>query len=89
MYLVDIDLHFYFPFKYFLDGACSSRNLTNTLSSMYTQIMIERPWGEVKRILDKVPKYFCSHATYTNLETHLQRNFCWSDTVLNYIYGFQ
>lgn len=42
-------------------------------------------WSSVKKLVDKVHKHVCVHATFSDIRTLLVRNLLWSDQVQRYL----
>ena len=85
--MVDHDLHSYVPYATFSRAVpekhhSASLNALCASSAHNTGI---RPWNEVKRIIDKVHKHICGHASFSDIRTLLERNDMWSKEVEKYI----
>lgn len=87
--LVDYDLHCYVPYEAFVPAVQKrSKSSTSKLFCAAATIRntgISRPWSEVKKIVDKVHKYICGHASFSDIKTLLERNNIWSDEVMKYV----
>lgn len=56
---------------------------------MSSQSVHEKPWSEVKGLVNKAYKHVCGHAALTDLKTLLQRNDFWSEEIVQYVAGVQ
>ena len=43
------------------------------------------PWSDIKKIIDKVHKHVCGHASFTYYKLLLERNGLWNDAVASYL----
>lgn len=84
--LVDHDLHSFIPYGNFLakHDTCSLET-TKKIYCATAQIngeVMNRPWSELKNIVDKVHKHVCGRSTYSNMKILLQRDNLWSPKVM-------
>ena len=87
--LQKVDMHSYIPSYIFL-------NKTNNNSSYFLAKLFWttgsigestnlHPWFELKRIIDKVHKHVCGHASLSDIQILLQRNNMWTSEVKKYL----
>ena len=67
------------------DTRLLSRNRSLTLSSISAVAIDTPPWSDVKRIIDKVHKHVCGHASFTDYKLLLERNRLWNDVIASYL----
>lgn len=48
-------------------------------------IILEKPWKDIKNLLDKVQKHVCGHANLTDIQLLLKRNNLWNSAIDKYI----
>lgn len=46
---------------------------------------LNRPWNEIKRIVDKVHKHVCGHSPFSDMRLLLQRNGIWNNAIQHYL----
>lgn len=80
-----VDMHCYIPLNQIIEDACSGRNLTNTLKYLYAQELRDRPWIEVKLLVEKVQEDVCGHDSYSDDKMILKRSRCWLDYISKYV----
>lgn len=82
-YISMVDHYFlsYIP----LDCFIASRNSESTLSCLSAVTTHDMPWKDVKKVIDKVHKHVCGHATLTDYKLLLERNGLWNETIASYI----
>lgn len=78
--LIDFEFLSYIPLHSFF--ACDSNN---TISCLNANALSQRPWKEIKMIIDKVHKHVCGHATLTDFKLLLERNGLWNASIQDYI----
>lgn len=59
-------------------------NANDNLSVMNLNIMAEKRSSELKKIIFKVHKHVCAHATFTNFKLLLERNGLWINNIQKY-----
>ena len=62
-----------------------SRKHGSTLSCLSAVTLDAAPWSEVKKIIDKVHKHVCGHASFTDYKLLLERNGLWNDAISSYL----
>ena len=63
-----------------------SRNFDESiLTCSNGNLLSSKSWIEVKKIIDKVHKHVCGHATYTDFLLLLERNDLWNESVASYV----
>jgi len=76
--LIDHDLHCYVPYKKFTPNTTeSSKGFRSKLfcaAATFPTSGTSRPWDEIKKIVDKVHKYVCGHASFSDIRLLLERN---------------
>ena len=84
--LLEHELHSYIPSEAFHSKttAGSSKRLFCATANLQ-EIHADRPWSEIKKIVDKVHKHVCGHASYTDIKTLLERNKLWNPAVHKYL----
>lgn len=60
-------------------------NQGSTLSYMSAMSLTESSWSDVKRIIDKIHKHVCGHASFSDFKLLPERNFLWNDAVSRYL----
>ncbi len=78
--LIDHEFLSYIPMSTFL----KSIDVT-TLTCHNGNTLMNKKWSEVVKIIDKVHKHVCGHATYTDFQLLLERNNLWNETVASYV----
>lgn len=51
-----------------------TRGNNQTLSCLNANVLYQRPWHEIKKILDKVHRHVCGHASFTDFKLLFERN---------------
>lgn len=79
--MIDHEFLSYIP----LDCFTANRKSASTMSCLSAVTTCDKPWSEVKKVIDKVHKHVCGHATLTDYKLLLERNHLWNDSVASYI----
>ena len=79
--MVEDDFLSYLP----LDRFTISRTHGSILSCLSAVTLDARTWSDVKKIIDKVHKHVCGHASFTDYKLLLERNGLWNDLISSYI----
>ena len=82
--LVDHDLHCYLPLSAFGIASHSAQAYCAVVS--FAAKASDRPWSEIKAIVDKVHKHVCGHASLRDMQILLERNDMWSTEVKAYLH---
>lgn len=80
--LYEKDLLSYMPISAFEMQTCND----SVLVCLNGNLNHDRPWKEVKAIIDKVHRHVCGHASLTDMRLLLERNNLWSDRVVDYVH---
>ena len=81
---IDHDLHCYLPLSAF--GLVSDNAQAYCAVFSFTAKAFDRPWREIKAIVDKVHKHVCGHASLRDMQILLERNDLWSNEVKAYLH---
>ena len=65
-----------------IDGDSSERSLICLTCSVHSA---ELSWADIKKIIDKVHRHVCGHATYNDIKLLLDRNKIWTDDCAKYL----
>lgn len=86
MLLIDDGLHSYLDLSRFPAFVSASQSVALTCSAVEPQSSpTARPWLETRRVIDKVHRHTCGHASYSDMRTLLQRNNYWSEAAQRYL----
>lgn len=58
----------------------------SVLTYLNGKILNDRPWNQVKAIVDKVHRHVRGHASLTGIRLLLKRNSLWSEHVADYVH---
>lgn len=89
MKMIDYNRHSYIPMssvwtpQHFSPSTHKFAGFTGNLT--INDKNANRPWSDVKRIVDRVHDHTCGHATFSDIKTVLQRNVLWSPVVSQYL----
>ncbi len=77
--MIDHEFLSYIPISKFVN--CK----TDRLECMNGHVVSNRPWSEVKSVIDKVHNHVCGHANFTDFKILLERNNLWDKNVAKYV----
>ena len=86
--ITDVDFHSFLPHSIFLRG--NQQNYSNFRTKLFCATCNiptsehKIPWKDVKKIIGKVHKHVCGHATLSDVEVLLKRNNLWNDEIQIY-----
>ena len=93
MAMIDFDQHSYIPLSsvdfsltvsppvFSLDGFTAQLNDDTNNGTPVT----DRPWSQLKRIVDRVHEHTCGHAIFSDIRSLLKRNQLWTSAVEHYL----
>ena len=58
----------------------------SVLNGLSGRMLDQKPWNEIKSIIDKVHKHVCGHANFTDFQSLLKRNELWNEAVASYVH---
>lgn len=85
---IDYNNHSHLPLSCFPKITKALRTIashTASLSSCSPSIISTHSWPEKVRIINKVHKHVCGHASYGDIKTLLQRNKLWDNDIQRYL----
>lgn len=86
---VDHDIHIYIPFEMFTDNRDTINRVFRTNLFCATANIPESQgqcsWSEINRVVYKVHKHVCVHASYSDINVFLQINKLWSPEIMKYL----
>lgn len=68
-----------------LDRCTSSCNDGSTLSFLSATTLDNTSWSDVKKVVDKVHRHVCGHASFTDYKLLLERNGLWNNVIAAYL----
>lgn len=84
--MIDNKFHSYIAYDRFLSDRLSSPSLSCLSASPHaTEKRVLDSWAETRRIVDKVHRHVCGHATFSDMRTLLIRNGLWNESVQHYL----
>jgi len=92
--LIERDMHSYIKYENFSTANSSKMTLkarTGLCISFFCATAkfpakaSQKPWKEVKKIIDKVHKHVCGHASFSDIRTLLKRNELWNQEIEKYV----
>ena len=79
-------MHTYVPATVFYKPSEAAQKQKSLFCAMArVESNINRPWDEIKHIIDRVHKHVCGHSCYSDMKTLLQRNDIWDESIQKYL----
>jgi len=92
--LIDHDMHSYIGYGLFHAYRHKKPSMADTnaviasffcATAQFPTNASKRPWNEVRRIVDKVHRHVCGHASFSDMKTLLKRNDLWNHEIKKYL----
>ena len=87
--LEDAEHHSYLPSSIFIsendEQGPDVQAVLFCATAKNSDVLNKRPWSEIKKVIDKVHKYVCSHPSLSDMEALPKRNELWFNVFEKYL----